>query len=82
MNRSPLQIRNGTTNLMKKLGYGQGYQYAHDHADKLTTMETMPKELRSHTYYHPSEQGHEKEFKQRLEVINQWHREHNQSNNK
>ena len=78
----PLQIRNGTTNLMKKLGYGQGYQYAHDHADKLTTMETMPKELRGHTYYHPSDQGHEKAFKHRLEVIKQWHREHNQSNNK
>ena len=41
----PLQIRNGTTKLMKELGYGKDYQYAHDTAAKMTTMETMPANL-------------------------------------
>lgn len=72
----PLQIRNAPTKLMKDLDYGKDYQYAHSSKDKLTNMQTMPEALRDHTYYEPTEQGREGRFKQRLEYIKQWHRDH------
>ncbi len=68
----PLQIRNGTTKLMKELGY----ELAHFTKDKLTTMQTMPDNLVGHTYYLPTEQGNEIRFKQRLEQIKAWHQKH------
>lgn len=72
----PLQIRNGTTKLMKELGYGKDYQYAHDTAAKMTTMETMPANLVGHQYYYPTEQGNEIRFKRRLTQIKNWKRQH------
>lgn len=72
----PLQIRNGTTKLMKELGYGKGYELAHFAKDKLTTMQTMPDNLVGHTYYLPTEQGNEIRLKQRLEQIKAWHQKH------
>ncbi|MBX9011933.1 replication-associated recombination protein A [Ligilactobacillus murinus] len=72
----PLQIRNGTTKLMKELGYGKGYELAHFAKDKLTTMQTMPDNLVGYTYYLPTEQGNEIRFKQRLEQIKAWHQKH------
>ena len=75
----PLQIRNAPTKLMKNLGYGKDYQLAHDFADKLTTMKTVPKEVENSKYYLPTEQGKEKFFKQRLDYIEHWHQEHKDS---
>lgn len=75
----PLQIRNGTTKLMKELGYGKGYELAHFAKDKLTTMQTMPDNLVGHTYYLPTEQGNEIRFKQRLEQIKAWHQQHDRA---
>lgn len=75
----PLQIRNGTTKLMKELGYGKGYELAHFAKDKLTTMQTMPDNLVGHTYYLPTEQGNEIRFKQRLEQIKAWHQKYDKS---
>lgn len=75
----PLQIRNGTTKLMKELGYGKGYELAHFAKDKLTTMQTMPDNLVGHTYYLPTEQGNEIRFKQRLEQIKAWHQKHDET---
>lgn len=72
----PLQIRNGVTKLMKDEGYGRDYQYAQDAPDKLTTMQTMPDNLVGKHYYHPSNQGSEVRWAQRLAQIAQWHREH------
>ncbi|MFC6293922.1 replication-associated recombination protein A [Lactiplantibacillus daoliensis] len=72
----PLQIRNAPTKLMKDLGYGDHYQYAHDTDDKLTDMTTMPPELQGQTYYHPTDQGQEKAWQQRLAAIKRWHAEH------
>lgn len=72
----PLQIRNAPTKLMKDLGYKKGYQYAHDTKDKLTTINTMPESLKDHHYYHPTEQGKEKRFKERLNYIKQWKQRH------
>ncbi|MCI1902507.1 MAG: replication-associated recombination protein A [Enterococcaceae bacterium] len=78
----PLQIRNGVTNLMKDIGYGKGYQYAHHEKDKLTTMETVPESIRGHQYYFPTEQGNEGRFKKRLEYIKEWKKTHQPKNEK
>ena len=75
----PLVIRNAPTSLMKDIGYGKGYQYAHDYKDKLTTMQCLPDSLKDKTYYHPTEQGVEGRFKQRLEYIQEWKRTHQKS---
>ena len=72
----PLVIRNAPTRLMKDLGYGDGYQYAHNSDDKLTDMQCMPDSLKDKTYYHPTEEGLEGRFKTRLDEIKAWKREH------
>ncbi len=72
----PLQIRNAVTSLMKDLDYGKGYQYAHDTADKLTNMQCLPDSLRGRVYYRPTDQGVEKNFRERLEFIKKWKAEH------
>lgn len=72
----PLHIRNGVTNLMKEMGYGKGYQYAHDTEDKLTGMSCLPESLTGKSYYHPTSQGLESRFKERLEQINEWKEKH------
>ena len=72
----PLVIRNAPTRLMKELDYGKGYQYAHDTAEKLTTMQCLPDSLLGRTYYHPTEEGLEGRFKSRLQEIQTWKRAH------
>jgi putative ATPase len=72
----PLNIRNAPTKLMKDLHYGEGYQYAHDYEDKLTTMQCLPDSLKDRTYYHPTTQGVEGRFKERLEYIKDWKKKH------
>lgn len=68
----PLQIRNAPTSLMKDLGYGKDYQYAHDSEEKLTTMQCLPDSLKDKKYYRPTTQGVEKRVKERKEAIEQW----------
>lgn len=75
----PLHLRNAPTKLMKELNYGKGYKYAHDTEEKLTLMQTMPDSLIGHVYYHPTTQGSEARFKQRLEEISEWHKENRKS---
>ncbi len=65
----PLHIRNAVTSLMKKVGYGKGYQYAHDMEEKVADMECLPDNLRGREYYHPTAEGREKLFAQRIEEI-------------
>ncbi len=65
----PLQIRNGVTGLMQELHYGEGYQYAHNTKEKLTDMKCLPDSLEGREYYTPTEQGAEREVKERLERI-------------
>ena len=72
----PLVIRNAPTSLMKDIGYGNGYQYAHDAADRLTNMQCLPDSLLGREYYRPTEQGVEGRFKARLEEIRRWKDEH------
>ncbi len=68
----PLHIRNAPTKLMKELGYGKGYRYAHDYAEKMTDMRCLPDSLLGTVYYEPTEQGLEARFKERLEQIKAW----------
>jgi len=72
----PLVIRNAPTKLMKDLHYGEGYEYAHDTEAKLTTMECLPESLKGKSYYNPTNQGNEIKFKERLERIKNWKKEH------
>ncbi|MCL2391753.1 MAG: replication-associated recombination protein A [Oscillospiraceae bacterium] len=68
----PLSIRNAPTRLMKELGYGKDYIYAHDTEDKLSTMQCLPDALVGRKYYEPTNQGLEARVKERLEQIEAW----------
>ena len=68
----PLQIRNGVTEFMQELHYGEGYQYAHDTEEKLTDMECLPESLKGKCYYSPTGQGDEAAVKRRLEAIKEF----------
>ncbi len=72
----PLQIRNAPTKLMKELDYGKDYMYAHDYEEKITPMECLPDSLAGKRYYHPTTQGLEARYKERLEQIREWKEKH------
>jgi putative ATPase len=63
----PLHLRNAPTRLMKELGYGRDYEYAHDAEDAFVAVENLPESLRGRTYYEPTERGAEAEIAERLE---------------
>ncbi len=63
----PLQIRNAPTKLMKDIGYGREYRYAHHFAEATSDMETVPERLRGRKYYRPGPYGVEKEIKKRMD---------------
>jgi putative ATPase len=65
----PLHLRNAPTGLMKTIGYGKGYQYAHDVEEKVADMECLPESLAGRTYYRPTDQGFEARLRQRMEEI-------------
>ncbi len=65
----PLHLRNAPTNLMKGLGYGKGYQYAHDAEEKVADMQCLPDSLHNRVYYQPTNEGVEKRIRERLEEI-------------
>ena len=65
----PLHLRNAPTGLMKAFGYGSGYQYAHDHEGKVADMQCLPDNLRNRRYYHPTDEGLEKQIRERMEEI-------------
>src|SRR6516162_4438511 len=65
----PLHIRNAPTRLMKNLGYGKGYQYAHDLEGKVADMDCLPDSLKGRKYFHPQEIGLEAEIKRRLDEV-------------
>jgi putative ATPase len=65
----PLHLRNAPTGLMKHLGYGQGYKYAHNFDDKVTDMTCLPDNLAGRTYYKPTDEGFEQRLRQRLDEI-------------
>ena len=63
----PLHIRNAPTKLMKGLGYGKDYKYAHDYKDAFVPQSYLPQELENELFYFPTERGYEKTVKQRLD---------------
>ena len=67
----PLHIRNAPTRLMKELGYGKGYKYAHDHHGAYVFQTYLPEGLKDRRFYFPSDRGYEQRIKERLE---KWYR--------
>jgi putative ATPase len=66
----PLHLRNAPTGLMKSIGYGKGYQYAHDRLEKVAAeMQCLPDNLKDRRYYEPTSEGFEKELKKRWDEI-------------
>jgi putative ATPase len=65
----PLHLRNAPTGLMKSLGYGKSYQYAHDVEGKVANMQCLPDNLRDRTYYRPTNEGIEKRIRERMDEI-------------
>jgi len=64
----PLWIRNAPTGLMKGLGYGRGYRYAHDEAEGVAAMDCLPDSLAGRQYYRPTDHGTEAEVAVRLDA--------------
>ena len=63
----PLHIRNAPTKLMKELGYGAGYEYAHAVPEGYTPQDYLPDEVADRVFYEPTAFGFEKEIAKRLE---------------
>jgi len=64
----PLHLRNPVTPLMKDMGYGKGYKYAHHYPGHFVGQQNLPSSLQGKRYYIPSDQGHEKEVASRLKA--------------
>ena len=62
----PLHLRNPVTGLMRQMGYGQGYKYAHDYPDHFVRQQNLPDSLKGKRYYIPGDQGYEKDIADRL----------------
>ena len=75
----PLHLRNAPTQLMKGLGYGDGYDYAHDNVDGLSEMSCLPDSLRDTNYYKPGRRGFEAELAERMQQIRRWHERRRQA---
>jgi putative ATPase len=65
----PLHLRNAVTGLMKSMDYGKGYKYAHDEEGRVAAMDCLPDSLKGREYYHPTQEGREKQLSQRMEEI-------------
>jgi putative ATPase len=65
----PLYLRNAPTKLMKELDYGKGYLYAHNEEGRVADMDCLPDSLKGRSYYHPTQEGREKQLAQRMEEI-------------
>ena len=63
----PMNLRNAPTGLMKELGYGKGYQHAHENEDRYVEMECLPPGLKGQRYYYPTDHGVERRIAERLE---------------
>jgi putative ATPase len=65
----PLHLRNAPTGLMKELGYGKGYKYAHDFEGGLVGQSNLPEPLEGREYYHPTDRGREAKYQERMAEI-------------
>lgn len=64
----PLHLRNAPTALMKELGYGRGYKYAHEYDGHIAEQAHLPQDLLGKRYYVPTDSGYEKQIQERLRV--------------
>ncbi len=64
----PLHLRNAPTKLMKELGYGEEYKYAHDYNSNFVEQEFLPNKISGTTLFNPSENSREKELKEFLKL--------------
>ena len=64
----PLHLRNPVTPLMKDMGYGKGYKYAHDYPGHFVKQQNLPDSLQGKRFYLPGDQGYEKQVKAQLEA--------------
>ena len=62
----PLHLCNPVTDLMRRTGYGKDYKYAHDYPGHFTRQQNLPPSLQGKRYYHPGDQGYEREIAERL----------------
>lgn len=74
----PLHLRNAPTKLMKQLGYGDGYRYAHDYEHGYVAQENFPESLKGRKYYQPTDRGFENEIRKRMDLREQILREQDQ----
>jgi putative ATPase len=65
----PLHLRNAPTPLMRKIGYGKGYRYAHDYEEAQVEQQHLPDAIKDRRYYHPSDRGYEKTVKERQDAF-------------
>ncbi len=75
---APLHLRNAPTRMMKELGFGRDYVYAHDTADGIAAMSCLPESLAGAQFYRPRGKGFERELAQRMQQIAAWHARHGQ----
>lgn len=64
----PLHLRNAPTQLMKDIGYGKGYKYAHDYEGHFVEQQNLPDSMKGRRYYFPTDQGFEKTILARLKA--------------
>ena len=72
----PLHLRNSVTGLMKKMGYGDEYKYAHDYEDHFVSQEYLPTVLKGRRYFEPTDQGMEIQIQER---VRRWRRDQTES---
>jgi putative ATPase len=65
----PLHLRNAVTSLMKDVGYGEGYKYAHDFKAHFVAQQNLPDSLKDRQFYYPGDQGFEREIGTRIKVL-------------
>lgn len=65
----PMHLRNAPTRLMKEMGHGKGYKYAHDHEGAAVDQEHLPETIRGHRYYEPTDRGREKKIREWMEKV-------------
>jgi putative ATPase len=64
----PLHIRNAPTAMMKEMGYGKDYKYAHDYAGGYVPQDYLPEDLEDRSFYEPTDRGYEKTVGERLKA--------------
>ena len=67
----PLPLRNAPTKLMKEIGYGKTYRYAHDFPNNFSHQEYLPEEISGKKFYEPMNNARENDLRKRLKVL--WH---------